>query len=243
MTQKKSPPKREVKKQAKVVEHGLTASKAVTSKFRIELTKPQKEIVNFLRQNKVSLITGESGTSKDTICFYRGLDAILNKEFDKLIVVRPLVQSGSNLGFLKGDLSEKTSVYEDFYKYHLGKILNKTELDRIKNKIEFETTQFSRGKNWEYSFIIVSESQSFTLHELFTLVTRVSDTSIIVFNGDYELQNDIGNKSGYKDFINILKDIEDIDYVHLGDEFQMRSQLIVKINKAHKEFLNNKSGK
>ncbi len=239
----KTPPKKETKKQSKVVEHGLTANKAVTSKFRIELTKPQKEIVNFLRQNKVSLITGESGTSKDTICFYRGLDAILNKEFDKLIVVRPLVQSGTNLGYLKGDLSEKTSVYEDFYKYHLGKILNKTELDRIKNKIEFETTQFSRGKNWEYSFIIVSESQSFTLHELFTLVTRVSDTSIIVFNGDYELQNDIGNKSGYKDFINILKDIEDIDYVHLGDEFQMRSQLIVKINKAHKEFLNNKSGK
>ena len=239
----KTPPKKETKKQSKVVEHGLPANKAVTSKFRIELTKPQKEIVNFLRQNKVSLITGESGTSKDTICFYRGLDAILNKEFDKLIVVRPLVQSGTNLGYLKGDLSEKTSVYEDFYKYHLGKILNKTELDRIKNKIEFETTQFSRGKNWEYSFIIVSESQSFTLHELFTLVTRVSDTSIIVFNGDYELQNDIGNKSGYEDFINILKDIEDIDYVHLGDEFQMRSQLIVKINKAHKEFLNNKSGK
>ena len=239
----KTPPKKETKKQSKIVEHGLTANKAVTSKFRIELTKPQKEIVNFLRQNKVSLITGESGTSKDTICFYRGLDAILNKEFDKLIVVRPLVQSGSNLGFLKGDLSEKTSVYEDFYKYHLGKILNKTELDRIKNKIEFETTQFSRGKNWQYSFIIVSESQSFTLHELFTVVTRVSDTSIIVFNGDYELQNDIGNKSGYKDFINIIKDIEGIDYIHLGDEFQMRSQLIVKINKAHKEFLNNKSGK
>lgn len=234
--QKRTPIKRESKKE-KVVEHTLTSSKAV-DKFRITLTKPQKEVVNFLRQNKVSLITGESGTSKDTICFYRGLDAIINKEFDKLIVVRPLVQSGVSLGYLKGDLSEKTSVYEDFYKYHLGKILNKTELDRIKNKIEFETTQFSRGKNWEHSFIIVSESQSFTLHELFTLVTRVSDTSIIVFNGDYELQNDIGNKSGYKDFINIIKDITDIDYIHLGDEFQMRSQLITQINRAHKKFLN-----
>jgi phosphate starvation-inducible protein PhoH and related proteins len=211
-----------------------------SEKFRIELTKPQKEIVNFLKQNKVSLVTGESGTSKDTICFYRGLDAILNKEYEKLIVVRPLVQSGTNLGFLKGDLSEKTQPYEDFYQYHLSKILNKADLDRIKSKIEFETTQFSRGKNWEYSFIIVSESQSFTLHELFTLVTRVSESSIIVFNGDYELQNDIGNKSGYKDFINILKDIEDIDYVHLGDEFQMRSQLIVKINREHKKFLNTK---
>jgi phosphate starvation-inducible PhoH-like protein len=237
MTQKKTISKREPRK-SKVVDRTLSSGKETNGKFRIELTKPQKEIVNFIRQNKVSLITGESGTSKDTICFYRGLDAITNKEFDKLIVVRPLIQSGSNIGFLKGDLAEKTSVYEDFYRYHLGKILNKTELDRIKNKIEFETTQFSRGKNWEYSFIIVSESQSFTLHELFTLVTRVSDTSVIVFNGDYELQNDIGNKSGYKDFINIIKDIEDIDYVHLGDEFQMRSQLIVKINKAHKEFLN-----
>ena len=236
--QKRTPVKKESKKE-KVVEHTLTSSK-VADKFRITLTKTQKEVVNFLRQNKVSLITGESGTSKDTICFYRGLDSIINNEFDKLIVVRPLVQSGVSLGYLKGDLSEKTAVYEDFYKYHLGKILNKTELDRIKNKIEFETTQFSRGKNWEHSFIIVSESQSFTLHELFTLVTRVSDTSIIVFNGDYELQNDIGNKSGYKDFINIIKGIEDIDYIHLGDEFQMRSQLITQINRAHKKFLNGK---
>lgn len=209
-----------------------------SEKFKIELTKPQKEIVNFIRQNKVTLITGESGTSKDTICFYRGLDAVINKEFDKLIVVRPLVQSGTNLGYLKGSLEEKTAVYEDFYKYHLGKILNKTDLDRIKNKIEFETTQFSRGKNWEYSFIIVSESQSFTLHELFTLVTRVCESSVIVFNGDYELQNDIGNKSGYKNFIDILKNIDGIDYINLGEEFQMRSQLIVKINKAHKEFFN-----
>lgn len=209
-------------------------------KFKIELTKEQKGIVNFLRQNKVSLMTGESGTSKDTICFYRGLDAVMNKEFDKLIVVRPLVQSGVSLGYLKGSLEEKTSVYEDFYKYHLGKILNKVELERIKNKIEFETTQFSRGKNWEYSFIIVSESQSFNLHELFTLITRVSESSVIVFNGDYELQNDIGNKSGYKDFINIIKGIDGIDYVHLGDEFQMRSQLITQINRAHKDFLNGK---
>lgn len=219
-------------------EQGMTTKHA--ERFKIELTKPQKGIVNFLKQNKVSLLTGESGTSKDTICFYRGLDALLNKEFDKLIVVRPLVQSGSPIGFLKGDLAEKTSVYEDFYKYHLGKIINKVDLERIKNKIEFETTQFSRGKNWEYSFVIVSESQSFTLHELFTLVTRVSESSVIVFNGDWELQNDIGNKSGYKDFINIIKDIEGIDYVHLGDEFQMRSQLIIKINKAYKEFLKEK---
>ena len=238
MTQKRETTGRKTaKKRNNPDEH---VSSKHSERFRIELTKPQKEIVNFIKQNKVSLITGESGTSKDTICFYRGLDAILNKEYDKLIVVRPLVQSGTNLGYLKGDLAEKTSVYEDFYKYHLGKILNKTDLDRIKNKIEFETTQFSRGKNWEYSFIIVSESQSFTLHELFTLVTRVSESSVIIFNGDYELQNDIGNKSGYKDFINIIKDIEGIDYVHLGDEFQMRSQLIVKINRAHKNFLNAK---
>lgn len=216
----------------------LQTSTKHSDRFQIELTKDQKGIVNFLRQNKVSLITGESGTSKDTICFYRGLDAIINREYEKLIVVRPLVESGKSLGFLKGDLEDKTKPYEDFYRYHLSKILNKTDLDKIKNKFEFETTQFSRGKNWEHSFIIVSESQSFTLHELMTLVTRVSESSVIVFNGDYELQNDIGNKSGYEDFIKILKDIEGIDYVHLGDEFQMRSQLIVQINKAYKGFLN-----
>ena len=119
--QKRTPVKREPRKE-KVVDRTLSAGKELSSKFRIELTKPQKEIVNFIRQNKVTLITGESGTSKDTICFYRGLDAIINKEFDKLIVVRPLVQSGTSLGYLKGDLSEKTAVYEDFYKYYIDDV-------------------------------------------------------------------------------------------------------------------------
>ena len=106
-------------------------------------------------------------------------------------------------------------------------------------KIDFEICGFARGKTWDFSFIIVSEAQGFHLSELITIITRVSSSSTIVFNFD-ELQSDIGNKSGIKDFCKILEGIDGIDYVRLGDEFQMRNPMIVQITKNYKYFLNAK---
>jgi phosphate starvation-inducible protein PhoH len=213
-----------------------TSSRSV-DRFVMTLTAPQKKVVNFIKSNKVSLITGEAGTGKDTCCFYMALEGLMNTTYEKLIVVRPIIPAGPSLGYLKGSLDEKTQPYEDFYNYHLSKIINKVELDKVKTKIEFETSQFIRGKNWDNSIIIVSESQNFTLHELITIVTRVADTSIVVFNGDL-MQSDIGNKTGFQYFIDILSSVDGIDHMHLGEEYQMRSKMITVINKKYLEYLN-----
>lgn len=206
--------------------------------FRIELSKPQKEVINGLRENNISIIVGEAGTSKDTMSLYRGIDSIIKKEYENLILFRPLVQSGASLGYLKGDLSEKQAPYEELYNEHFKKIVDKAQYERIKSKIKFETEQFVRGKTFEHSYIAVSEAQNYTLHELITIVTRVSSTSTIVLNGDL-MQSDIGKKSGLKDFVDILKDIDGVGVIELDSTtFQMRNPLIIEINKAYRNFLN-----
>ena len=208
--------------------------------FRIQPNELQKQVINFIRTNEITLLSGESGTGKDTCCLFRGLDGLIKKEFEKMLIIRPIVESSSSkLGFLKGDLSEKTNPYEQFYFDHLNKMLNKVELTRVKSKIEFEVCNFVRGKSFEYSYIIVSEAQSFRLEELMTIVTRLSSSSKIVFNFD-PMQSDIGNKSGIKDFIKILEGVDGADYMHLGAEYQMRNPMIVQINKNYRDFLASK---
>lgn len=218
--------------------------KSISSKnvdnFRIELTKRQKEVVNSLRQHPINILIGGAGTGKDTISLFRGAETVITKEMENLVLFRPLVQSGNNLGYLKGDLDDKTAPYEDLYRQHFNKILDKNVYERLKKKITFETEQFVRGKTFENSYIAVSEAQNYTLHELITILTRLSDTSVIVINGD-PMQSDIGSKSGLSQLANILNGMEEVNILELGEEFQMRNPLISEINKRYYEFLEKKS--
>ena len=126
MTQKKSPPKREVKKQAKVVEHTLTANKleSVSTKnsdnFKLELTDIQKPIVNLHRQNDIMILTGAPGTGKDFMQIYRAISGLISKEFEEVIFMRTILEAtSSKLGFLKGDEDSKLQPYLEVFQEHV----------------------------------------------------------------------------------------------------------------------------
>jgi phosphate starvation-inducible PhoH-like protein len=96
-----------------------------------------------------------------------------------------------------------------------------------------------RGNSFEYSTVILSEAQNCTLHELISIVTRVSANSKIFINGDFS-QSDIGRKSGFRDFVRILNGVDGVGIMELGDEHQVRNPMIVDINKRYKQYLNGK---
>ncbi len=205
--------------------------------FRFEPTSLQKPVINFLRSNQISILTGESGTGKDTCCLFRGVDSVIKREYENLVIMKPCVEISFSLGYLKGELSEKTSPYEKFYRDNLSSMLEKNIYERVKNKIKFEVSNYLRGNSIGHSFILVSEAQNFNLHELISIVTRVSSSSTIVFNGDLD-QRDVRN-SGFKDFIKIIGNIQGVGTMNLGAEYQMRNPIITKINREYKRFLEN----
>ena len=96
MNQKKSPPKREPKKQTKVIEHTLTVNKleSVSNKnsdnFKLELTDIQKPIVILHRQNDIMILTGAPGTGKDFMQIYRAISGLISKEFEEVIIMRTI---------------------------------------------------------------------------------------------------------------------------------------------------------
>lgn len=205
--------------------------------FKTPLYDNQKQVINFLRENEVSIIFGEAGTSKDFCCLYRALEALDTKEHSELVLIKPIVEVGQKIGFLPGDEMDKAEPYERSFKDNILKMIGKVNYTKHKKNIKFEPISFMRGNTYEYSSVILTEAQNCTLHELITVVTRVSKNSKIFINGDL-LQSDIGNKSGFKDFISIVEDIPGVGVLELGEEYQTRNPMIVKINRKYRDFLN-----
>lgn len=208
--------------------------------FRLELKPIQKPVVNFLKQNEISVLIGEAGTAKDFCQLYRAVDGLYHKEFQKLVFMKPMVEVGKSMGFLPGDENDKLSPYEQSFKANLIKMVNTHQLINMKSKINFEPINFLRGNTFDDSVVILSEAQNCTLHELITVCTRMADTSKLYINGDPD-QSDIRN-SGLKAFLQIIKNVEGMDTLELGEEHQMRNPMIVKLNREYRKYLKEQNG-
>ena len=245
----KTPPKKETKKQSKVVEHGLTASKteSISTKnsdnFKLELTTIQKPVVNLHRQNDIMILTGSPGTGKDFMQIYRAISGLISKEFEEVILMRTILEAtSSKLGFLKGDEDSKLQPYLEVFQEHVKSMVKPHVYERIKNKIRFEYPGFIRGKTFGGNdkgnvCVVLTEAQNCELKELITISTRMAEGSKLYLNGDF-FQSDIGNKSGLKAFIDIIKNIEGVGYEELDDTFQMRGRLVQEIDTAYRKYLN-----
>jgi phosphate starvation-inducible PhoH-like protein len=209
------------------------------SYFKVPLHSHQKEVINFLRSNEISILEGNAGTAKDHCCLYRGLDAIDTGEHSELILIKPIIELGQKMGYLPGESSEKTQPYEESFNAIINKLIGKTKLTKYNKKIRFEPINFMRGNTYEYSTVILSEAQNCTLHELISVVTRVASNSKLLINGDTS-QSDIGHKSGFKKFISIIKDVDGVGHMELGSKHQVRNPMIVDITERYKKYLNGK---
>lgn len=204
----------------------------------VENTSKQKEILNFYRDSIISCLTGDPGTGKTFTAIYFALLGLSKGTYEKIVITKPLIETGKSMGYLPGSEAEKIYAYLNSYNYIFEKIIGQNTYKALLNakKISFEPMNFCRGISYDYSIVICDESQNATLHELVTFATRLSDTSKLILLGD-DLQADIRN-SGFKTFISLFEGIEGISYKHLGEDFQMRNPLIVNIYKEYKNYLN-----
>ena len=226
-----------ISKVVKSVREKKIKDPSTTVPFRVELKENQKEIIQKLKENEITILLGNAGTAKDFMQLFRAVDGLVRKEFEKIIICKPVVEIGRSMGFLPG-LEEKTAPYARSFYDNLAKIVGKDRVAHLKLKIEFQALNFVRGNTFdENSVVILSEAQNLTLHEIISFVTRLPESSKLFINGDLD-QSDIKN-SGLPDFLEIVKDIEDIKIIKLDDSFQMRRKLITTITKKYNEFKKN----
>jgi len=169
-------------------------------------TDRQKELIDALKTHSQVFILGPAGTGKTYVTATYAADLYTTKEIDKIVITRPHVAVGKELGFLKGDLQEKTMPWAlpvlDVLEKHLGKGAVETA---IKNgNIEMAPLALMRGRSFDNAFIIVDETQNITTHELKMLLTRVGEDTTIVLNGDVQ-QSDLKEADGLSKVIHLAK--------------------------------------
>jgi phosphate starvation-inducible protein PhoH and related proteins len=198
----------------------------------------QKKLVDCVKDNDIVFAIGPAGTGKTYVAVAMAVAALKNKLVKKIILTRPAVEAGENLGFLPGDLKEKVDPYLRPLYDALEDLL---PMDKLKffmenNTIEVAPLAFMRGRTLDNAFIILDEAQNCTSPQLKMFLTRLGPNAKAIITGDLS-QIDLppSQSSGLIRSLHILKNIDGIGMVHLDEEDVVRHRLVKEIIKRYNE--------
>jgi phosphate starvation-inducible PhoH-like protein len=217
--------------------------------YKVDLkckNEKQKEYCNLIKDKEITICSGVFGTGKSYCSNAAALQMLKdnNSPYRSILIVVPTCEAGNmSLGYLKGDLETKISVYLDADLYTMEKILNNSSnrtsgkeiVKNLKNcgMIEAEPVNFARGKTWDKKIILINEAENFSKQEMLLLLSRLGEKSKMIISGD-PLQvdrKDIKNKEkcGLEYAMEKLVDMDEIGLIKFGEEDIVRNPLIGKI--------------
>jgi phosphate starvation-inducible PhoH-like protein len=201
----------------------------------------QLKLVQAIYNNDLVFALGPAGTGKTYVAVAMAVRALKNKMVKKIIITRPAVEAGENLGFLPGDLKEKIDPYlRPIYDAFEDMIpAEKLKFYQEKNVIEIAPLAYMRGRTLGNAFVLLDEAQNTTAMQMKMVLTRLGEHSKMVITGD-ESQIDLprNQRSGLIHAADILKDTEGIGFVRMESKDVIRHQLVKKIVIAYDKFEN-----
>ena len=222
---------KKVKKTDEVLVHG------VNGKLIKAQTVNQRKMVTLMSTNDMLFAVGPAGTGKSYTAVALAVRALKNKEVRRIILTRPAVEAGENLGFLPGDLKEKLDPYMQPLYDALRDMIPYEKLDSYIESgiIQIAPLAFMRGRTLDNAFVILDEAQNTTHAQMKMFLTRMGKSAKFIINGDPG-QIDLPRKqvSGLKEALLTLKDIKGIAMVHLDEKDVIRHKLVKEIIKAFK---------
>ena len=199
----------------------------------------QKAYVDTIRKRDIVFGIGPAGTGKTYIAVAMSINALKNKEVQKIILARPAVEAGERLGFLPGDLQEKVDPYLRPLYDALHDMLGRENAMRLKEQevIEVVPLAYMRGRTLDNSFIILDEAQNTTPEQMKMFLTRMGFGSKVVVTGDItQIDLPRGKKSGLIEARRVLKDVDEIGFCYLKDVDVVRHQLVKKVISAYDSY-------
>ena len=200
-------------------------------------TANQRKMVALMDKNDMLFAVGPAGTGKTYTAVALAVKSLKEKEVRKIILTRPAVESGENLGFLPGDLKDKLDPYMQPLYDALRDMIPHERLESHLEKgiIQIAPLAFMRGRTLDNAFVILDEAQNTTHNQMKMFLTRMGKNAKFIITGDPG-QIDLPRKqvSGLKESLLALKSIEGIAQVYLDDKDVVRHKLVKKIITAYK---------
>jgi len=198
-------------------------------------TSNQRLIVKLSQENDMVFAVGPAGTGKTYTAVALAVRALKDKQVRRIILTRPAVESGENLGFLPGDMKEKLDPYMQPLYDALRDMIPAEKLAELieQNTIEIAPLAFMRGRTLDNAFVILDEAQNTTVNQIKMFLTRMGKNAKFIITGDIsQIDLPTKQKSGLVVVLEYLKDIEGIGIVKLNENDVVRHKLVKKIIKA-----------
>lgn len=213
-------------------------------------TRNQKRFYKAIEDERTNIIMAHAlaGAGKTFISIQKGLEMLLHRSYptEKIIIINPTVDVGNEdkLGHLPGDLMEKIEVHNESSLFVLNKIIGPTETKKLieAGKIEFRVLNFLRGINFENAYIIMDEAQNASPLQLKTLITRISDDTKLIIQGDLSQTDKYRangtpayQKSGFYDVWKRLGGLDGVHQIEFTREDCIRSGIVKRVLEKYEE--------
>ena len=214
---------------------GVVATTATGKKIKCK-TLGQKRYAEAIDKNSVVFGIGPAGTGKTYLAVAKAVAAFKAKKAEKIILTRPAVEAGENLGFLPGDLQEKVDPYLRPLYDALQEMFGAEQYEKLMERgvIEVAPLAYMRGRTLSSAFIILDEAQNTTREQMKMFLTRLGFNSKAVVTGDVtQIDLPDGKRSGLKEAVKVLRGIDDIHIHYLTGKDVVRHRLVQEIIKAY----------
>ncbi len=201
-------------------------------------TLAQRKMIDLAEKNNLLFVLGPAGTGKTYNAVALAVKALKEKHVKKVILTRPAVEAGENLGFLPGDLYDKLSPYMHPLYDALNDMLSEAKLSAYmkNNHIEIVPLAFMRGRTLDKAFVILDEAQNTTINQMKMFLTRMGPSSKFIICGDVsQIDLPVSQKSGLVHAANLLKSLKGIGMMKFSEKDVIRHELVKNIIKAYKK--------
>ena len=206
-------------------------------KFNIQLNEEQKRAKELILNSTITVLRGKAGSGKSMLAANIALDLLFKKDIEKIIITRPTVVAGEDIGYLPGDINQKLAPFTAPVYENMHRLYNKEKIEKCieEGDIEIVPVSFMRGRNFTNCLVVVDEAQNLTDTQTELLLTRICEGSKMIFCGD-AAQVDLRDKktSGFDVVCKHMKEVNGFNVITL--EKNHRHPIVDEILEVYKSF-------